>query len=150
LIDAIATPTDLISAARLWALQIADHRRPWVKSIFRTDKLPSPDESREILKFARARAQKQAPNVKHPLVCMDVIEEGIVSGPHAGLLKVLLCNKLPCWYCAPVMGPHCDSICNYGGVSVSKFSFSCCEFYVKALITIELRNSVAINKFSLA
>lgn len=94
LIDAIATPADLISAARLWALQIANRRRPWNKTIYRTDKLPSCDESREILNFTRAQAQKQAPNVKHPLVCIDVIEEGIVSGPPVGLIKVLSCSKL--------------------------------------------------------
>ncbi|KAJ4783360.1 Peroxisomal fatty acid beta-oxidation multifunctional protein [Rhynchospora pubera] len=93
LIDAIASPADLISAARLWALQIADHKRPWAKTIYRTDKIPSSKEAREILNFARAQARKQAPNVMHPLVCIDVIEEGIISGPQAGLMKEVKCAK---------------------------------------------------------
>ncbi|KAI5021660.1 hypothetical protein ZWY2020_058390 [Hordeum vulgare] len=41
----------------------------------------------EILKFARAQARKKAANLEHPLICIDVIEEGIVSGPRAGLWK---------------------------------------------------------------
>ncbi|XP_078158768.1 glyoxysomal fatty acid beta-oxidation multifunctional protein MFP-a-like isoform X1 [Carex rostrata] len=93
LINAIASPTDLISAACLFALQIADHKKPWVKTIHRTDRLPSSEESRQILNFARAQARKQAPNVNHPLVCIDVIEEGIVSGPQAGLIKETNCAK---------------------------------------------------------
>ncbi|KAJ3691809.1 hypothetical protein LUZ61_020973 [Rhynchospora tenuis] len=93
LIDAIASPIDLISASRVWALQIADHKRPWAKTIYRTDKLPSSKEAREILNFARAQTRKQAPNVKHPLVCIDVVEEGIISGPQAGLIKEINCSK---------------------------------------------------------
>ncbi|KAK9084259.1 hypothetical protein Scep_030730 [Stephania cephalantha] len=52
-----------------------------------TDKIEPLGEAREILKFARVQTRKQAPNLMHPLVCIDVIEEGIVSGPHAGLVK---------------------------------------------------------------
>ncbi|KAL0434041.1 UNVERIFIED_CONTAM: Glyoxysomal fatty acid beta-oxidation multifunctional protein MFP-a [Sesamum latifolium] len=52
-----------------------------------TDKLEPLGEAREILKFARAQTRKRAPNLKHPLVCIDVIEEGIVSGARAGLWK---------------------------------------------------------------
>nr|TKW07001.1 hypothetical protein SEVIR_7G278566v2 [Setaria viridis] len=47
----------------------------------------APEEYREILKFARDQVRKRAPNLKHPLICIDVIEEGIVSGPRPGLLK---------------------------------------------------------------
>ncbi|KAJ0859929.1 putative isomerase, 3-hydroxyacyl-CoA dehydrogenase, Enoyl-CoA hydratase [Helianthus annuus] len=58
-----------------------------VSSLYRTDKIEPLGEAREILNFARAQARKQAPNLQHPHVCIDVIEEGIVSGPHAGILK---------------------------------------------------------------
>ncbi|KAJ4722148.1 glyoxysomal fatty acid beta-oxidation multifunctional protein MFP-a-like [Melia azedarach] len=51
------------------------------------DQIEPLGEAREIFKFARAQARKQAPNLKHPLVCIDAIETGIVSGPRAGLLK---------------------------------------------------------------
>ncbi|GAB4843629.1 hypothetical protein Ancab_013594 [Ancistrocladus abbreviatus] len=51
------------------------------------NKLDPLGDAREILNFARAQAQKQAPNLKHPLICIDVVEEGIVAGPRAGLWK---------------------------------------------------------------
>lgn len=87
LVDAVVPPVELLNTACRWALDIAEFRRPWIRSLYRTDKLEPLGEAREILKFARIQAQKRAANLKHPLVCLDVIEEGIVSGPMAGLLK---------------------------------------------------------------
>ncbi|KAJ8423104.1 hypothetical protein Cgig2_004702 [Carnegiea gigantea] len=87
LVDAVVPANELIDAARRWALDVAERKKPWVSSLYKTDKLEPLGEAREILKFARAQARKQAPNLKHPLVCIDVIEEGIVSGPRAGLWK---------------------------------------------------------------
>ncbi|KAF4347001.1 hypothetical protein G4B88_030016 [Cannabis sativa] len=87
LVDALVSPDELVSTARRWALEILERRRPWVASLHKTSKLESLGEAREILKFARAQVRKRAPNVKHPLVCIDVIEEGIASGPRAGLWK---------------------------------------------------------------
>ncbi|KAF8369362.1 hypothetical protein HHK36_012379 [Tetracentron sinense] len=87
LVDAIAPPDELVNTARQWALDILERRRPWVASLYKTDKLEPLGEAREILKFARIQARKQAPNLRHPLVCIDAIEEGIVSGPRAGLWK---------------------------------------------------------------
>lgn len=88
LVDAIAPPDELLTMARQWALDILERRRPWVASIYRSDKLESLGKAREILKFARAEVPKQAPSQEHPLLCIDAIEEGIVSGSRAGLLKV--------------------------------------------------------------
>ncbi|XP_020595963.1 glyoxysomal fatty acid beta-oxidation multifunctional protein MFP-a-like, partial [Phalaenopsis equestris] len=87
LVDAIVSPGDLIKTARHRAIEIADYRQPWIKSLFKTDKLESLREAKEILKFARAQAQKQSVHLEHPRICIDIIEEGIVSGPRAGLLK---------------------------------------------------------------
>nr|CAD1829809.1 unnamed protein product [Ananas comosus var. bracteatus] len=87
LVDALVSPNELVKTARRWALDIAECRKPWIKSLYKTDKLEPLGEAKEILKFARAHAQKQAANFQHPLVCIDVIEEGIVSGPRAGLWK---------------------------------------------------------------
>ncbi|XP_071722079.1 LOW QUALITY PROTEIN: peroxisomal fatty acid beta-oxidation multifunctional protein MFP2-like [Rutidosis leptorrhynchoides] len=87
LVDAIVSPEELLNTARRWALDILECRRPWVASLHKTDKIEPLGEAREILKFARAQALKQAPNLRHPQVCIDVIEEGIVSGPRAGLWK---------------------------------------------------------------
>lgn len=88
LVDAIASPDELINTARSWALNIAEHTKPRVASLYRTDKLWPLSEAKEILMLARKQAQEQCPNVAHPMVCIDVIEEGIVSGPRAGLWKV--------------------------------------------------------------
>ena len=90
LVDAIVPPDELVKTARRWALDIVEYRRPWIKSLYKTDKIEPLGEAREILNFARAQARKQAANLHHPLVCIDVIEEGIVSGSRAGLWKVIL------------------------------------------------------------
>ncbi|KAH7844922.1 hypothetical protein Vadar_033231 [Vaccinium darrowii] len=87
LVDAVVSPDELVSTARRWALDILARKRPWVASLYKTDKIEPLGEAREICKFARAQARKQAPHLKHPIVCIDVIETGIVSGPHAGLSK---------------------------------------------------------------
>uniref|UniRef100_A0A0D6R3F0 Uncharacterized protein n=1 Tax=Araucaria cunninghamii TaxID=56994 RepID=A0A0D6R3F0_ARACU len=87
LIDALVSPEELMTTARMWALGIVEGRKPWIKSLERTDKLESLGEAREILKFARAQAKKTAPNLPHPQLCLDVIEEGIVSGGFAGVLR---------------------------------------------------------------
>ncbi|KAH9320634.1 hypothetical protein KI387_015273, partial [Taxus chinensis] len=88
LIDAVVSPGELITTARIWALEIAEGRKPWIKSLERTDKLESLGEAREIVKVARARSKRTSPNLPHPQLCLDVIEEGIVSGGFAGVLKV--------------------------------------------------------------
>lgn len=88
LVDAVVSPNELVATARRWALDILERRRPWVASLHRTDKLEPLGEAREIFKFARVQTKKQAPNLTHPLVCVDVVEEGVVSGPLAGLWKV--------------------------------------------------------------
>ncbi|KAJ6911963.1 glyoxysomal fatty acid beta-oxidation multifunctional protein MFP-a-like isoform X2 [Populus alba x Populus x berolinensis] len=87
LVDAVVSPNELLSTARQWALDIFERRRPWIASLYKTEKLDSLGEAREIFKFARAQAQKRAPNLLHPIVCINVVEHGIVSGPRAGLYK---------------------------------------------------------------
>ncbi|KAL3011953.1 hypothetical protein AAZX31_07G228400 [Glycine max] len=87
LVDGLVSPNDLVNTARQWALDMLGHRRPWIASLYKTEKLEPLGEAREILKFARAQARKRAPNLQHPLVCIDVIEAGIVAGPRAGLWK---------------------------------------------------------------
>ncbi|KAG6398614.1 hypothetical protein SASPL_140081 [Salvia splendens] len=87
LVDAIVPPNELLNTARRWALDILELKKPWVISYYKTDKLEPLGEAREILKFARAQTRKRAPNLMHPLVCIDVIEEGVVSGARAGLWK---------------------------------------------------------------
>lgn len=90
LVNATAKAEELVATGCCWALDIYKYRKPWIASLYRTDKLEPLAEARLIFKFARLNAQKQAPNLTHPLVCIDVIEEGVVSGPRFGLWKVLL------------------------------------------------------------
>jgi len=71
LVDALAPPASLLEAAKKWALDIAAGRRPWLQSLQRTDKLDSLSEARAILKFARVQAEQTAPNLTHPLRCLD-------------------------------------------------------------------------------
>lgn len=94
LVDGLVSPDELVNTACQWALDILNSQRPWIASLYKTAKLEPLGEAKEILKFARAQAQKQAPNLKHPLVCIDVIEAGIVSGPRAGLWKVISISSI--------------------------------------------------------
>ncbi|KAH0736345.1 hypothetical protein KY285_012052 [Solanum tuberosum] len=87
LVDAVVPSNQLLDTARKWALDILECRKPWVSSLHKTDKIEPLGEAREILKFARVQTRRQAPNLQHPLVVIDVVEEGIVSGPRAGLWK---------------------------------------------------------------
>ena len=83
-------PNDLLTTARQWALDIACGKKPRLSSLQRTDKLESLGEAREIIKFARAQVKRTAPNLTHPLFCLDAVEEGVVAGGYAGALKVML------------------------------------------------------------
>ncbi|KAL7189489.1 hypothetical protein ACSBR1_039188 [Camellia fascicularis] len=87
LIDALVSAEELLRVSRLWALDIAERRKPWMRSLHRTDKLSSLSESREILKVARQQAKQTAPNMPQHQACIDVIEEGIVHGGYNGVLK---------------------------------------------------------------
>ncbi|XVE65595.1 hypothetical protein DITRI_Ditri08aG0012800 [Diplodiscus trichospermus] len=93
LVDAVVSSHELVNTARRCALDIFARRKPWVASLYKTDKIEALGEAREILNFARAQAQKRAPNLEYPLVCIDVIEEGIVAGPKAALWKEAEASK---------------------------------------------------------
>ncbi|CAA7397364.1 unnamed protein product [Spirodela intermedia] len=87
LIDAVVTPKELLPVSRQWALDIAMHRKPWISSLRRTDKIGPLSEARQIIKAARQQAKKTAPNMPQHQVCLDAIEEGVLSGGYAGVLK---------------------------------------------------------------
>ncbi|KAL6629469.1 hypothetical protein ACP70R_029234 [Stipagrostis hirtigluma subsp. patula] len=87
LIDALCSPDELVKISRLWALEIASCRKPWIRSLGRTDRLGSLSEARAALSMARQQAKKIAPNMPQHQACLDVIEEGILFGGHAGILK---------------------------------------------------------------
>ncbi|KAK1264582.1 Peroxisomal fatty acid beta-oxidation multifunctional protein [Acorus gramineus] len=87
LIDAVVSSENLLRIARLWALDIADRCKPWMTSLRRTDKLCSVPEARKIIESVRQKMKVIAPNVPHHEACLDALEEGIVFGGHAGILK---------------------------------------------------------------
>lgn len=87
LIDAIVSSKELLQASRAWALDIAERRKPWVRSLHKTDKIGSVAQAREILNIARQQARRTAPNMPQHQACLDVIEEGIVHGGYSGVLK---------------------------------------------------------------
>ncbi|KAJ4818321.1 Fatty acid oxidation complex subunit alpha [Rhynchospora pubera] len=87
LIDELVSPADVIRVARQWALDIAEGRKPWLSSLRRTDKLGSLAEAREVLKAARQQVKRQFPNMPQHQACLDSIEEGVVAGGYAGVLK---------------------------------------------------------------
>ncbi|CAL4970031.1 unnamed protein product [Urochloa decumbens] len=87
LIDALCSPDELIKISRHWALDIASCHRPWIKSLGRTDKLGSLSEARALLSMARQQVKKIATNMPQYQACLDVIEEGVSFGGHAGVLK---------------------------------------------------------------
>nr|VDD48626.1 unnamed protein product [Brassica oleracea] len=87
LVDALVPSGELLSTSRKWALDIALGRKPFLRSLHRTDKIGSLSEARAILKDTRQLAKKIAPNMPQHHVCIDVIEEGIVHGGYSGVLK---------------------------------------------------------------
>ncbi|KAI3767920.1 hypothetical protein L2E82_18349 [Cichorium intybus] len=59
LIDAIVPPQELLKVARKWALDIAEARKPWVRSLHRTDKIGSLSEAREIINGVLKSSKKR-------------------------------------------------------------------------------------------
>lgn len=88
LVDAITSPVDLLEVSRQWALDIADGRKPWLRTLHRTDKLGSLSEAHHILHTARQQAKQTARNMPQHQACLDCIEEGVVHGAYSGVLKV--------------------------------------------------------------
>ncbi|OMO61880.1 Crotonase superfamily [Corchorus capsularis] len=87
LIDAIASPEELLETSCNLALNIAENRKPRLYSLSRTDKLDSSSKTEEILQGFRQQAEVTALTMPHKLSCLDVIQEGLTSGGHSGILK---------------------------------------------------------------
>lgn len=95
LIDEIASSSELLNVARHWAINIAERRKPWMRTLHRTDKIGSLAEARNTLMMARQQAKQIARNMPQHQACLDCIEEGIVHGAYSGVLKVLLLLVFP-------------------------------------------------------
>ncbi|XVF19359.1 hypothetical protein REPUB_Repub11eG0104000 [Reevesia pubescens] len=93
LIEDIASSDELLGAAQLWALGIAERRKPWVHTLHRTDKIGFLSEAQGLLRTAREQAKRTAPNMPQHLACLDVVEEGILRGGYNGLLKEAAVSK---------------------------------------------------------
>ncbi|KAI0496784.1 hypothetical protein KFK09_023108 [Dendrobium nobile] len=86
LVDTIAPPEELLTVARRWALEIAEGRKAWRKTLDRTDRLSALYETRQKL-YAFRKYSERTPNMPQNQLCLDAIEEGIVHGGYAGVLK---------------------------------------------------------------
>ncbi|KAG6658456.1 hypothetical protein I3843_04G151500 [Carya illinoinensis] len=87
LIDAVVASEELLKVSRLWALDIANRHKPWIRSLHKTDKLGSLSEAYEALNAATQQARKTAPNMPQHKACLDVMRDGIVHGGYTGVLK---------------------------------------------------------------
>ncbi|XVF49170.1 hypothetical protein PTKIN_Ptkin03bG0247000 [Pterospermum kingtungense] len=93
LIDDIASSEELLRSSRLWALGIAERRKPWVRSLHRTDKIGSLPEALGLIRAAREQAKRTSPNMPQHFACLDAVEEGILHGGYKGLLKEAAVSK---------------------------------------------------------
>ncbi|KAI4380406.1 hypothetical protein MLD38_006602 [Melastoma candidum] len=87
LIDTIVSSGDLLKVSCEWALDIANGRKPWLRSLHRTDKLPPLSEARKIIRDAREQAKRTVAHLPQHQGCLDVIEDGIIHGGYNGVLK---------------------------------------------------------------
>ncbi|GAA0141307.1 dehydrogenase [Lithospermum erythrorhizon] len=87
LIDVVVPSKDLLNVARKWALDIAEKRKPWIRSLHKTDKIGSISEAHKILQGARQQVKQTFRNMFHHQLCLDAIEVGIVHGGYHGLLE---------------------------------------------------------------
>lgn len=110
-------PGRLLEAARKYALDLADGRRPRLISLTRTDRLESLGEALAILGFARAQVAQQARNLTHPLLCLDAIQYGVEHGGAAGLDKVRQLQPAPAMLSANAAGLISSTEC--GGTYLS-------------------------------
>ncbi|XVE97557.1 hypothetical protein REPUB_Repub03eG0029500 [Reevesia pubescens] len=87
LIDAIASPQELLEVSSNLALDIVECRRSRLSSLSRTDKLGSIQITKQILEGVRQEVKQTAQTMPQKLACLDLIEEGLTSGGHSGVLK---------------------------------------------------------------
>ncbi|CAM8923465.1 unnamed protein product [Rhodiola kirilowii] len=87
LIDKIASSEELLEISRQLAVEIAERRKPWVRSLHMTDKKIPLSEAREIIKGAREHARQSARNMPQHQACLDAIEDGIIHGGYSGVLR---------------------------------------------------------------
>ncbi|KAH7439899.1 hypothetical protein KP509_04G080700 [Ceratopteris richardii] len=87
LVDAVVSREELLASARKWALDIAAGRKPWIITLNKLDKIEPLGDARKIIQKARSQTLQRAPNVPHPVLCLDAIEEGVLAGGYAGSLK---------------------------------------------------------------
>lgn len=81
-------PKELMEVANQLAIQLAAGMATRHHSLTRSDKLVPAQEAAPLLELARMQVKKTQPNLVHPLMCVDAVEEGVLNGAAAGLAKV--------------------------------------------------------------
>lgn len=85
--EVVSPPDKLLDAAVNAARRMADGELEPVRASKRSDKLPSPDEARQMVEMAKAMMADKARNLVHPELCLDAILKGITDGYEAGLKR---------------------------------------------------------------
>ncbi|KAL6549576.1 Altered inheritance of mitochondria protein 1 [Orobanche hederae] len=86
LVDAVVPSEELLNVSRQWALDITERRKPWIRSLHRTDKLGSLSEVLDVIEMTRQQAKQKARNMPQHQACLDVVE-GVVHRGYHGILK---------------------------------------------------------------
>ncbi|MCO5571549.1 hypothetical protein L7F22_025292 [Adiantum nelumboides] len=86
MIDGVVRNGDIVEKACDLALHILNGKVPWQKSLERVDRLESFGEAMQVLRRARMQVKREHPNLIHPLICIDVMEEGLLKGGLAGAM----------------------------------------------------------------
>ncbi|MCO5571965.1 hypothetical protein L7F22_025716 [Adiantum nelumboides] len=86
MIDGVVRNGDIVEKACDLALHILNGKVPWSKSLERVDRLESFGEAMQVLRRGRMQVKRDHPNLMHPLICIDVMEEGLLKGGLAGAL----------------------------------------------------------------
>jgi len=80
-------PKELMEVANQLAVQLAAGMATRHHSLTRSDKLVPAQEAAPLLELARMQVKKTQPNLVHPLMCVDAVEEGVRNSAAAGLAK---------------------------------------------------------------
>lgn len=64
---------------------MADYKRAWTKSLYLNTRLEPAAARSKIFDFAEAQVKKTAPNVPHPLSCINAIRAGVEFNGEHGL-----------------------------------------------------------------
>ena len=97
-------PSNLLCVAKMMALELLDRERDEYITISRMNKIGNTYEVLSILNKARDAVQKRYRNVRYPLLCLQIIKEGLQKG---GATVTKLVKSLQCFFSLIVFSYLC-------------------------------------------